>query len=312
MNPYHYQDNTSKADMSLNQETSSWIGYSIQFPAGIKTHHIEDNCVKGEYYRPQGVGITPLVILVHGMGDLSAVPCRFLARALAKRKIACFVLYLVTHSVRMPESMKNRIAALTADEWFEVYQLSVTDIRQIIDWASNRPEINPHKIAVFGISLGGFLSAIVMGIDRRIKAGVIVVAGGNTEKIARLGKNKAYRNQRSEAEYQQIQRSYAGYLTEVAEKGFENVIPPRQSFLTDPLTYASYLRERPVLMMNAVRDKYIPQEAAIDFWRACGKPTIRWFPTGHSTIWLFYPAIQKQTLAFLRTNLLQDGTGEKI
>ena len=312
MNPYHYQDNTSKAKMSLNQETSSWISYSVQFPAGIKTQHIEYNCIKGEYYRPQGVDTTPLVILVHGMGDLSAVPCRFLARVLAKRKIACFVLYLVTHSVRVPESMKNRIATLTADEWFEVYQLSITDIRQIIDWASNRPEINHHKIAVFGISLGGFLSAIVMGIDRRIKAGVIVVAGGNAEKIAQLSKNKAYRNQRSEVEYQQIQRSYAGYLTEVAEKGFENVIPPRQSFLIDPLTYASYLRERPVLMMNAVRDKYIPQEVALDFWRACGKPTIRWFPTGHSSIWLFYPAIQKQTLDFLRRNLLQNGASETI
>ncbi len=157
MNPYCYQDNTSKANMSLNQETSSWTSYAIQFPAGIKTHHIEDNYVKGEYYQPKGVITTPLIILVHGMGDMSAVPCRFLARALASRKIACFVLYLVTHSVRMPESIRNRLPALTADEWFEAYQLSVTDIRQIIDWASHRPEIDSHKIAVFGISLGGFI-----------------------------------------------------------------------------------------------------------------------------------------------------------
>ncbi len=60
-----------------------------------------------------------------------------------------------------------------------------------------------------------------MGIDKRIKAGIIVVAGGNTEKIARLSKNKTYRNQRSEAEYQQIQRSYSAYLTEVSEKGLK-------------------------------------------------------------------------------------------
>jgi dienelactone hydrolase len=311
MNPYLYQDNTSKAVTYLSQKTSSWITYSIQFPAGIKTHYIGDNCVKGEYYQPQGVHTTPLVILVHGMGDLSAIPCRLLARALAKRKIACFVLYLVTHSVRVPQSMKNRIRVLTADEWFEIYQLSVTDIRQVIDWASKRSELDTREVAVFGISLGGFLSAIAMGIDRRIKAGVIVVSGGNVEKMARLTKNKTYQNQRSEEEYQQIQRSYADYLTEVAEKGFENVIPPRQSFLTDPLTYASYLRERPVLMMNASRDKYIAQDATLDFWQACGKPTIRWFPTGHSGIWLFYPVIQSQTVSFLKTNLLQDGTIEK-
>ncbi len=312
MNPYLYEDNTSEAVTSPHKETSSWISYSIQFPAGIKTHHIGDNCVKGEYYQPQGIHTAPLVILVHGMGDLSAIPCRVLARSFAKRNIACFVLYLVTHSIRVPESMKDRLYDLTVDEWFETYQLSVTDIRQVIDWASKRPEIDPHRIAVFGISFGGFLSTITMGIDKRIKAGVIMVSGGNTEKMARSTKHKAYRNERSEAEYQQIQRSYAEYLTEVAGRGFENVTPPQQSFLTDPLTYASYLQGRPVLMMNAVRDKYIPRDSALALWQAAGKPTIRWFPTGHSSIWLFYPVIQRQTLSFLKTNLLQDGSSAEI
>jgi fermentation-respiration switch protein FrsA (DUF1100 family) len=130
--------------------------------------------------------------------------------------------------------------------------------------------------------------------------------------MARLTKNKTYRNQHSEVEYQHIQKSYADYLTEVAEKGFENVIPPRRSFLIDPLTYASYLRERPILMINATQDKYIAPDATLDLWQACGKPTIRWFPAGHSSIWLFYPAIQRQTLIFLKTNLLQGGTSEKI
>ncbi|MDD5039511.1 MAG: alpha/beta hydrolase family protein [Dehalococcoidales bacterium] len=299
MNPYLYQDNTAGAIMSVSQETGNWTRYSVHFPTGVKAHRIEDNRVMGEYYQPRIAGTTPLVILVHGMGDLSTVPCRVLARALAKNKIACFVLYLVTHSVRVPESMKNRVAALTTDEWLEVYQLSVTDILQIIDWASNRREIDSSKIAVFGISLGGFISAITMAVDKRIKAGVMVVTGGNTEKMARLSKNENYRNQHSESEYQEIQRCYADYLTAVAIQGFENVVPPRQGFLIDPLTYASYLRDRPVLMFNAWRDKYIPQETALDFWRACGKPAIRWFPTGHSSIWLFYPAIRKQMLDFL-------------
>jgi dienelactone hydrolase len=303
MNPYDYHDNSSRADLKLNQEKDSWVSYSLRFPAGVKTLHIEENYLKGEFYQPKGGYKTPLVILVHGMGDLSAVPCRFLAQTLAAKKIACFVLYLVTHSARVPPSMKNRIGALTSDEWFEVYQLSVTDIRQIIDWVSNRPEIDSHKVAVFGISLGSFISAIAMGTDRRIKAGIFVAAGGNTEKIARLSGIKKYRNQRSEVEYQQIQKSYADYLTEVAEKGFENIIPTQQNFLIDPLTYANYLRDHPLLMINAVHDKYISPEAVLDFWRACGEPALRWLPTGHSSIWFFYPAIRKQTLDFLTKNL---------
>ncbi len=308
MNPFHYRNNTSRAVMSPKQKTDSWTSYSIQFPTGIEAGYIGDNRVQGVYYQPRGVDRAPLVILVHGMGDPSTLPCRLLARAMASRKIACFVLYLVTHSARMPGSIRNRILTLTHEEWFEVYRLSVTDIRQVVDWANTRPELDPQQMAVFGISFGGLVSAIAMGLDSRIKAGVMVVAGGNSEKMVRLSKSGVYRtaDRRSEAEYRQIQESYAGYLAEVAEKGFENVVSPRQSFLTDPLTYASYLRERPVLMMNAVRDKYIPKEAALDFWRACGEPAIRWFPTGHSSIWWFYPAIQQQILTFLQTNLLRN------
>jgi dienelactone hydrolase len=304
LHPFLYQDNTARAVMSLNKKTSSWTRYSVKFPAGIETHHIEPRDIKGEYYEPRGVDRAPLVILVHGMGDPSILPCQALARALARRKIASFVLYLVTHSARIPDSMKNRMPALAPDEWFETYQLSVSDIRQIIDWAGKHTPIDGEKIGIFGLSFGGFLSAIVMGIDKRIRAGVMVVAGGNTEKIARLSKSKAYQNNRTETEYQQIQRSYAAYLAEVAERGVENVVPPQPSFLIDPLSYASSLKDRPVLLMNAIRDKYIPKEAVVDFWRACGKPEIKWFPTGHASIWWFYPVIQKETLSFFRKNLL--------
>jgi len=85
--------------------------------------------------------------------------------------------------MRLPESMENRLPGLTIEEWFEIDQVSVTDVRQIIDWAARRSEIASDKIAVFGISFGGLISSIVMGIDSRIKAGIVVVSAGNTEKM---------------------------------------------------------------------------------------------------------------------------------
>ncbi|GAH71440.1 unnamed protein product, partial [marine sediment metagenome] len=111
-----------------------------------------------------------------------------------------------------------------------------------------------------------------MGIDKRIKAGVFLTAGGNSEKIGRNNRKSKMRKgyNRTEAEYNEIQHDYAQYLAEVAEKGFENVTPPRKSFLIDPMTFAHYLRERPVLMLNALWDEYIPREATLDFWEACG------------------------------------------
>jgi cephalosporin-C deacetylase-like acetyl esterase len=205
----------------------------------------------------------------------------------------------------MPEDIRNRLPALTVDEWFESYQLSVIDVRQVIDWASGRTEINRERIAAIGISFGGFISAIAMGIDKRIRAGVFLTSGGNLVKITWLSKTFGHRMgyNRTEVEYCNTQSSYARYLDQVAEKGFENVIPSEKSFLTDPMTFACYLRQRPILMINALWDPVIPKEATIDFWEACDKPTIIWLPGTHTTIWLWYPLISRKIARFLKSTL---------
>ena len=305
MNPYSYINNQPKAELRLKRDTSNSLHYSMRFPSAFNTGYPENSMVRGEYYRPKLRNKTPLVILVHGMGDLSVIPCKLLARPLLRQGIACFVLYLTVHSSRIPEAMGRHLPYLTSEEWFQSYQLSVVNIRQILDWAHSRPELDEKQVAVLGISFGGFVSSIAMGVDTRIKTGVFIVTGGNSEKMTWLSKASPYRKryQRTEAEYLNIQNSYAKYLLEVSEKGFESVTPVRQSFLTDPLTFASYLKGRPVLMLNAAWDKYIPREAVTEFWQACGRPTIKWIPSGHASIWLWYPTIRRHIIGFLKSYL---------
>jgi hypothetical protein len=230
------------------------------------------------------------------------MPCRLIARTLAKKGIASFILYMVFHSSRMPETIKNRVPLfLTSEEWLEGYRASVVEISQIIDWASSRAELASEQIAVMGISLGGFISAIAMGLDKRIKAGVFLVAGGNSEKITWNTRNKliAKGHGCTEAECHEIRSHYPQYLAEIAERGFGNVAPAKQCFLTDPMTFAPYLRGRPVLMLNALWDEAIPKEATLDFWEACHKPSILWLPGGHVTFWLWYPLIERKITGFL-------------
>lgn len=303
MNPYSYKNSEFRFNLRLEQTTRRWSRYTVDFPTAHPTGYKENNTVRGEYYQPRQVGQAPLAILVHGMGDYSVLPCRLLARTLVKQGIACFILYLVFHSSRMPETVRDRLPALTAEEWFESYRISVIDMRQVIDWAGGRSEINKEQVAAVGISFGGFISAIAMGVDRRLRAGVFLVAGGNSEKIMWLTRKRVIKAgyHRTESEYRHLQSSYARYLAEVAEKGFEDVDPARQSYLTDPMTFAHYLRNRPVLMLNALWDKYIPKQAALDFWEACGKPAITWFPATHTAIWLWYPVISRKIDSFLRS-----------
>lgn len=305
MDPYNYPGGEPRVNLHLKETTSKWLHYAVSFPTAHPTRYEENNTVRGEYFRPREADHAPLAILLHGMGDRSVIPCKLLARALVKKGIACFILYSVFHSSRMPEVIKSRLPALTSEEWFEGYQISVIDVRQVVDWASGRAEINKEQIAAIGISLGGLISAIAMGVDKRIRAGVFVVVGGNSEEITWRSKSHAIRMGLSctEAECHHIHSYYPQYLAEVAEKGFENVIPVKECFLTDPMTFASYLRNRPILMINALWDQAIPRQATLDFWEACGKPAIIWLPANHVSIWLWHPLISRKITGFLTSAL---------
>jgi dienelactone hydrolase len=300
MNPYNYESQKIQANLQLREMTSRWLRYAVDFPTAYALYN-ENKSVLGEYFQPRNVSHAPLAIVIHGWGDRSAIPCRLLARTLVKKGIAAFILYLVFHTSRMPETMKSHMPYLTTEDWFEGYRASIIEVRQIIDWARSRPELNKEQIAVLGISLGGFVSEIAMGVDKRIKAGVFMVSGGNSEKITWNTQDEAIVKGHgcTEAECREIRSHYPQYLAEVAEKGIDNVVPFNHCFLTDALTFAPYLRERPVLMLNARWDKTIPKEATLDFWEACHKPAIRWLPGTHVTFWLWYPVIAREITRFL-------------
>ena len=301
MNPYGYTSDASQFNLQLKKENADWQHYTVDFPAAFPTRYKESSIVRGEYYQPKGTAKAPLVIMLHGVGDHSVAPCKFLARNLAKQGVASLVLYLVVHSSRMPKIVHKAMTSLGADEWFEMYQASVIEVRQVIDWAYQNAGIDEGRIAVFGISFGGFVSTIAMGVDERIQAGVLFVSGGNSGKIAYKARSNIYRRnyRSSEAEYEEAQDTYARYLTEVTNNGFETVVPPDNNFLIDPMTFAHRLQQRPVLMINAKWDVFIPREATEDLWRQCGQPEIVWFTGGHSSIWLWYPAIKRRINNFL-------------
>jgi cephalosporin-C deacetylase-like acetyl esterase len=204
----------------------------------------------------------------------------------------------------MPEEMRRRAPALTSDEWFEGYRVSIIEVRQVVDWAYSRPEINHEQIAAMGISLGGFISAIAMGIDERLGAGVFITMGGNSEIITWKSKSDTFRKGSicNEEECRQVHTHYPKYLAEVVEKGFDNVTPLKQCFLTDAMTFAHRLRDRPMLMLNALWDKYIPRQATVEFWEACGNPSIAWLPGGHASIWALYPVVSRRVSRFLSSS----------
>ena len=301
--PYSYPARAAQFALTLDRETNGWRRYRVEFPTGGPTRYFTaDRPGRGELYRPSESGRRPpwpLVVLVHGWGDHSLLPCRMLARALVRRGIACFLPHLVLHSSRMPANLRAKGIRLAADEWFEAYQTSVIDVRQTLDWAAGEKDIDIRRVGIVGLSLGGIVSAIAMGVDERIKSGVFLVTGGDYEHPAWSKGRRASGDTAAPPDHEE----YARYLTEVASHGFQNVTPSKSSYLTDPVTFAGNLRDRPVLMINALWDASIPKEGTCSLWEACGEPEIRWLPGNHVSIWLLYPIVRRQVVAFIRSSM---------
>ncbi len=183
-----------------------------------------------------------------------------------------------------------------------MYRISIVNIRQIVDWAEQQERINKNSIGLLGISYGGFISAITMGIDSRIKSCVLIVMGGNAVKIGNCARRLSIRKNYGipPDEYCRLLENYSKFLEEVEQRGLDAVKPESISFLNDPLTYAGRLRQRPIYMINAMWDELIPREATLDFWEATGKPRITWLPAAHASIWAYYPLIRSRIYRFYR------------
>jgi len=300
-NPYIYTRQNSSVKIENIDRTDGLSRYWVKLSSNFQAKYLGDNQIIGEYWYPEVGKQSPLAILVHGMGDRSVIPCHLIAHTLAKKGVASFILYLVFHQKRVSPTIRDRYPNLTAEEWFESYQISVIDIHQVIDWAETRSELIQGKISILGISFGSFVSAIAMALDPRIKAGILVESGGNSDKITRRSLVLRQQYKHTEAEYRRSQESYAQYLAEIGEKGFENVIACKSSYLTDPMTFSKYLRNRPLLMLNAIWDEIIPKSATLDLWAANGKPSIRWYPATHASIWMWYPFLSPVIADFLRS-----------
>jgi dienelactone hydrolase len=266
---------------------------------------LEGNTLMGELFYPRNVKKVPLVILVHGFGDGSVAPCLTMARLLVRQGIAAFVLYLSFHSRRSPGAMKEYSGPISPQDWLETHRGSVREIRRIIDWALRREEIDPEKIAVSGISLGGMISSMAVAADKRIAAGIFIVIGGGMEELSLGSRRNGITGVHacSLAECHAIYSRFPAYLAEVAEKGIDRVTPARECFLFDPLTYAHLLKERRIMMINARQDEIVSKDSTLKLWEACGRPRLVWLPGTHAGAYSQSTPISDEIVNFIGTVL---------
>jgi len=242
--------------------------YDLTFPSPFRSPDPENNTVSCEFYRIRGKAKRPAVIVLHILDGKFRV-ARLVSRYLAGRGMHALLLKMAYYGPRRPKDPARR-KKLSQDlpTMLSGVRQTVLDIRRAALLLSTLPEVDPERISIAGVSLGGFLAALASGVDGRFYRTAVVLAGGRMEKVF-LGNSK-------EA------RSIKRYLLSrgFTEKKLLRVLAP-----IEPCRYAHRIDPSSLLMVNADKDPVVPALSARAFAEAAGKGVkIHWIHGDHYSL----------------------------
>jgi hypothetical protein len=138
--------------------------------------------------------------------------------------------------------------------------------------------VDPDRIAAGGVSLGGMLAATLMGVDRRVRAGFFVMAGGGLAEILFDSTEKPVRAFRD-----RVMREHG-----LADKDAFVAFMRPYTDPVDPLRFAAAIESDRAFLVSGRFDTVIPPERTRALWEGLGKP--RWIkiPVGHYQLLPFF------------------------
>jgi uncharacterized protein len=162
---------------STREPGATWLTFRSVLGGRVPAYLVE----------PKGTGPFPGVVFQHGrLGNRS----QFLgeARHLRARGIASLLLdapWARPHGRRILTGRPSD--ALTLRQ-------TVVDERRALDLLAARPEIDPQRLGVMGFSLGAVASAALLGVDHRVRCGVLASAGARLAPLLqRFGRERYLR-----------------------------------------------------------------------------------------------------------------------
>jgi cephalosporin-C deacetylase-like acetyl esterase len=149
------------------------------------------------------------------------------------------------------------------------------DLRRAVDILLMQPGIESGRIAFVGHDYGAMFGSIMAGVDKRMKAFVLVTGMGNFGDWS------------------------LKYWKKPSEGGAENY---RNSLAAvDPIGYIPNVKPAPVFFQFANNDIYITHETALQFYNAAGEPKlVKWYDTEHE---MMIPEVRKDRVEWVKKQL---------
>jgi len=157
-------------------------------------------------------------------------------------------------------STRDTILAMTPRDAEEQIQL-VIDWMRGVDLLRARLDVDPERLAYVGVSYGGMIGGLLAGVERRVKAYVLIVGDGGLATHMKQGDNPDWAR-----------------LTQPQRDAWLAAMEP-----IEPIRFIPYAAPAVLLLQNGRRDEQIPMENALTYQQAASNPKwIYWYDTGHT------------------------------
>jgi dipeptidyl aminopeptidase/acylaminoacyl peptidase len=267
------------------RDDSRFTVSALRFPSPIASPDPENNTVHAEYFRPADGAAggkpprRPAVIVLHILGADFALS-RYLAARLADAGVAALFVKLPYYGERRPAGTPQRFLSANIDRSMGAMRQGICDVRRAAAWLAGQPEIDPARLGITGVSLGGIVAAVTAAVDPTLNRAVLLLAGGDLARILW---------EMPEA---------ARYRTLWLESGrtFADLKALTDPF--DPLTYAHRLVGKRLLMLSGNVDEVVPPACSRALWTAAGRPPIQWYDCGHYSAVAYLLPAARTTIAF--------------
>ena len=144
---------------------------------------------------------------------------------------------------------------------------------------------------MFGISKGAIKTSLILGDDKRISAGVMVLGGGNLSEFL------------PESQERGVKKARLAYIEENGSGVEAFKLALEKSLTIDPLDMAKYVDGRKTLHVLAYFDTAVPYSYGKELYQAMPGAELYTILAGHYTAILYLPFILNRSEAFYQKKL---------
>ena len=208
----------------------------------------------GRLFVPEGEGPFAGILLMHGLPGNAVQMTTY--GALLARHGAVVVALDAPFARRGGEPLR-----FTEADSAEQVQL-MTDLQRAVDLLVARPDVDASRLGYVGISYGGAMGALFVGIERRLKTGILVVADGGLVSHFTGPEDGG--------------GPFPGLTCAQWRRWLESMIP------IEPIKYVGFASPTPLLLQSGRQDNLVPPPDAERLHAAARDPkTVQWYDAGH-------------------------------